>query len=442
MSDTPGILETRRAISAGETTPQTVLSHAFERAQALQPRLKAFKHLPAQLPQTDADPGAPLAGIAVAMKDLVDTADMPTTFGSPIHEGRRPERDAHVVQRLRQLGATVLGKSVTTEFAWRHPGPTANPWNLDHTPGGSSSGSAAAVGAGIVPLAIGSQTFGSVIRPAAYCGVVGLKPSYGAIGRSGVCPLADSLDHIGLFTRSVADAAYALALLAGPDPLDTHGMPLPASAIAALGTIANDKPPRIGLLHAEPWGRAEAPQADLLNTAARQFEAAGAVVVPLALPAHFLEAGDIALVLLAAEAASAHGWAVDQSPALVSEPMKTLIAQGRAMTAATYLQAKHRQKALRAAFDSWKQEQGLDVLLTPPAPGEAPRGLDSTGDARFCTPWSMLGVPAITLPAGFGPCGLPLGIQLVGAYHEDVELLRVAHWCERILARPVQIAER
>jgi Asp-tRNA(Asn)/Glu-tRNA(Gln) amidotransferase A subunit family amidase len=202
-SSSPSIREIRDAIRAGTRTVEQTVQQAFDAAQRLQPELQAFIHLPASPIVNRADRDAPLAGVPVGIKDLIDTADMPTAYGSPAYEGRRPDKDAWVAARLREAGATILGKTVTTEFAWRQPGATTNPWNSDHTPGGSSSGSAAAVAAGIVPLALGTQTFGSVIRPAAYCGVVGVKPSYGTIARTGVLPLSRSLDHLGVFTTNV-----------------------------------------------------------------------------------------------------------------------------------------------------------------------------------------------------------------------------------------------
>ncbi len=220
----PGILELLRLFRQDEAAADRYAATCLEKTNAVEPRLKAFEYLPTD---TKRRPG-PLSGIPVAIKDIIATSDMPTTNGSAIYRDHIPAADAWVVERLRNLGATIFGKTVTTEFAWRHPGPTVNPWNTDHTPGGSSSGSAAAVAAGLVPLALGSQTLGSMIRPAAFNGVVGLKPSFGAIPRAGVHPLSPSLDHVGLFARRVDDVALALSLLAGTSEGDLHGRPLPA----------------------------------------------------------------------------------------------------------------------------------------------------------------------------------------------------------------------
>src|SRR5471032_2441256 len=218
----------RRAVESGVLTIQQSIESADKAARQSQPWLHAFSYLPDAPVVNQADIGLPLAGVPIGIKDLIDTADMPTEYNSPAYSGRKPETDAVLVARLRQAGGTIVGKTVTTEFAWRQPGPTINPWNEKHTPGGSSSGSAASVAAGIVPLAFGTQTFGSVIRPAAYCGVVGFKPTYGSIARTGVHPLSPSLDHVGLFARRVDDVALAVSLLTASSDSDWHGRPLPA----------------------------------------------------------------------------------------------------------------------------------------------------------------------------------------------------------------------
>src|ERR1700750_1897541 len=220
----PGVLDLLRRFRQDEPAADGYAAACLQRTKAVEPRLKAFEYLPTD---TRRRPG-PLSGIPVAIKDIIATSDMPTTNGSAIYRDHVPASDAWVVERLRNLGATIFGKTVTTEFAWRHPGPTVNPWNPDHTPGGSSSGAAAAVAAGLMPLALGTQTLGSVIRPAAFNGIVGMKPSYGAIPRIGVHPPSPSLDHVGFFARRVDDVALALSLLGGSSDSDLHGRPLPA----------------------------------------------------------------------------------------------------------------------------------------------------------------------------------------------------------------------
>ncbi|MGN6702451.1 MAG: amidase [Burkholderiaceae bacterium] len=417
-----GLRALRRAIQAGDISADAALRAAFDRARAAQPRLHAFAFLPDAPPAARDSNGGPLAGIAVGVKDLIDTADMPTAYGSPIYRGHRPAQDAAIVRRLRELGAAVLGKTATTEFAWRHPADTVNPWNPAHTPGGSSSGSAAAVAAGIVPLAIGSQTLGSVLRPAAYCGVVGFKPSFGALPRDGVFPFAPSLDHVGLFTRGVDDAADAFALLSGRD--------LDAATPAA---------PRIGLPDATIFGELSPEQAATLRTTADALTRAGAAIVETALPPAFADAPALALRLAAIEAAPIHAAHVARQPALLSETMRDLIEQGRA-AAATHHDVLAAQQALRQTWGDWMAAQWLDAVLLPPAAGEAPQGLANTGDARFCSPVTLLGVPAIALPAGFGPNGLPLGVQLVGQCGGDAALLATAAVAQAAIGRPFALA--
>lgn len=433
---TLGLVEAVLALRSGELDTSAYRAALLARARRIDPVLRAFTVLADDAEPDGAEPssGAPLAGVPVAVKDIVATRDFPTANGSPVYAGHVPQADAWVVERLRALGGSVLGKTVTTEFAWRQPGPTGNPWNLDHTPGGSSSGSAAAVAAGLAPLAFGSQTFGSILRPAAYCGVVGLKPSFGAVPRVGVHPLAGSLDHVGFFTRSVTDAAYALSLFAGTDARDRHGLPLPPFAIdPAAGLTLPDDPPRIALVRTALWETADADARTMLEAAARDFVAAGATVEDLALqPAFDALAGD-ARTILATEAAATFAALVAREPERTSAPLKALVAEGEALSAPAYAAALRRQAELRDGFGTALGP--YDLILTLPASGTAPRGLDFTGDAAFCVPWTCLGVPAIALPAGWSEDGLPLGLQLVGRYRGDVALLRAAAWCERVLAQ-------
>ncbi len=426
-----GLVEAVQAIRAGRLAPEDYAAALHARARQLDPVLRAFTVL--------AEPGAPadgpLGGIPVAVKDIVATRGLPTANGSPIYADNVPEADAWVVARLRDLGASILGKTVTTEFAWRHPGPTHNPWRLGHTPGGSSSGSAAAVAVGLAPLALGSQTFGSVIRPAAFCGVVGLKPSYGAIPRTGVHPLAQSLDHVGLFTRSVADAAFALALLAGASEADPHGQPLPPFRIDPERGVEPLATPRLARVRIGPWDRAEPAALACLDAAAERFRAAGARVEDLSLPAPFAGAAEAARTILACEASDIYAPLVASHPDKVSAPLRDLVQEGADIPAVRYIAARTLQAELRAGFGA--ALAGFDALLTLPAPGPAPEGLAYTGDPSFCVPLTYLGVPCITLPAGDAE-GLPLGIQLVAPYRNDLRLLRIARWCEAILDRPLR----
>src|SRR5580692_9671604 len=244
-----GVLELLRHFKDDSAAADHYAPSCLEKAKAAEPVLRAFEYLPVDVTRRS----GPLSGIPVAIKDIIATSDMPTTNGSPIYRDHIPERDAWVVERLRNLGATIFGKTVSTEFAWRHPGPTTNPWNAAHTPGGSSSGSAAAVAAGIVPLALGTQTLGSVIRPAAFNGVVGLKPSFGAIPRIGVHHLSPSLDHVGLFARRVDDVAFALSLLAGSSDRDPHGRPIPAFEVCVEQGLEPKQKPRLAIVRFAKW---------------------------------------------------------------------------------------------------------------------------------------------------------------------------------------------
>lgn len=434
-----GLVEAVLALRSGTLDAAAYRSALLARARRIDPALRAFTVLGGDTPEdsTVAVHGGPLAGVPVAVKDIIATRDFPTTNGSPVYADRIPTRDAWVIERLKALGGSVLGKTVTTEFAWREPGPTGNPWNLAHTPGGSSSGSAAGVAAGLAPLAFGTQTFGSILRPAAYCGIVGLKPSFGAVPRVGVHPLAGSLDHVGFFTRSVGDAAYALSLFSGTDARDRHGLPLPPFAIdPATGLPPLDNPPRIALVRTPQWAEADAEARALVEASARAFAGAGAVVEDVTLPTAFDVLAADARTILAAEASATFGELVALYPDRTSTHLKDLVAEGAALSAPAYVAALRRQAALREGFDAALGP--YDVVLTLPASGGAPRGLAVTGDPGFCTSWTCLGVPAIALPAGETDAGLPLGLQLVGRYRGDLSLLRVAAWCEAVLARPLR----
>jgi Asp-tRNA(Asn)/Glu-tRNA(Gln) amidotransferase A subunit family amidase len=422
-----GVLELLRLFRNDQATADRYASDCLERAKAAEPRLKAFEYLPLA---TARRPG-PLSGIPVAIKDIIATSDMPTTNGSPVYKDHIPAADAWVVERLRQLGAVIFGKTVSTEFAWRHPGPTVNPWNNNHTPGGSSSGSAATVAAGIVPLALGTQTLGSVIRPAAFNGVVGLKPSFGAIPRVGVHPLSPSLDHVGFFARRVDDVAMALSLLAGTSDHDRHGRPLPAFHVDPdKGLTPLDKP-RLAIVRFEKWSRAEAEQQKAFEAAIGKLRDAGAVLQELELSELDRTNWKAINTILAGEAAVIFADLVARYPDRTSDHLKSLVESGKAVSATDYLAAKAQQDKSRDALPA--EISGYDAILTLPAFGEAPLGLHYTGDAEYCAPWTLLGAPAATLPIGFGKNGLPLGLQLVTAYRNDLRLLRVAKWTEAVL---------
>ena len=422
-----GVLELLRLFKGDAAAADQYAITQLGKARTVEPVLKAFEYLPLNVARK---PG-PLSGIPVGIKDIIATADMPTTNGSPIYRDHVPGADAWIVERLRNLGATIFGKTVSTEFAWRHPGPTVNPWNQKHTPGGSSSGSAAAVAAGIVPLALGTQTLGSIIRPAAFNGVVGFKPSFGAIPRTGVHPLSPSLDHVGFFARRVDDAAYALSLLGGASDSDIHGRPVPAFQVSIEQGLSPLAAPRLAIVRFAKWSKAEPEQQQLFDAAVVKSRDAGATLEERELPELDRTNWSTINTILASEAALIFGDLVQRYPDRTSNHLKDLVRTGKAHTAYDYLAAKALQEELRSAVSS--QLSGFDAVLTLPAFGEAPEGLGHTGDAEYCAPWTLLGTPAVSLPAGFGKNGLPLGLQIVGAYRQDYRTLRVAKWIESVL---------
>ena len=428
MSDA-GVLELLRLFSDSPSAADEYAADRLQKAKAVEPALKAFEYLPVD---TARRPGL-LSGIPVAIKDIIATSDMPTTNGSPVYAGQIPAADAWVVERLRNLGATIFGKTVSTEFAWRHPGPTVNPWNSEHTPGGSSSGSAAAVAAGLVPLALGTQTLGSIIRPAAFNGIVGFKPSFGAIPRIGVHPLSPSLDHVGFFARRLDDVAFALSLLAGSSDRDRHGhgRPIPGFEVDIDTGLLPLNKPRLAVVRFSKWSRVESEQQKVFEAVVAELRGAGAVLDELELSE--LDDANWTTIncILSSEAALIFADLVAKYPERTSDHLKSLVENGKAHSATGYLAARAFQDAWRSRLTS--EMSGYDALLTLPAFGEAPRGLHYTGDAEYCAPWTLLGVPAVTLPAGFGQNGLPLGLQIVGPYLNDHRTLRVAKWVEAVL---------
>ncbi|WNC95429.1 amidase (plasmid) [Paraburkholderia sp. FT54] len=397
------------------------LSAAKARADELEPWLRAFTSR-ADNYDVDAAVNGPLAGLPVGIKDLIDTRDMPTAYGSPVYRGHQPSADARIVESIRQAGGVVFGKTVTTEFAWREPGPTVNPWNRLHTPGGSSSGSAAAVAAGIVPLALGTQTVGSVIRPAAYCGVVGYKPSFGKVSRDGVHPLSGSLDHVGFFAQTVEGVALAHALFV------EHRSEVLASLEAWTAWFPANAPARLGVLRTPFWDRVQPAQKENFDASLERLRAAGAVLVELEYGADMQAMVDAVQVIACVEAHRAIGPIAAGHGELVSEHMHRLIAAGAATPAAEYEAAIALQARLRR--ESKTLLAGCEALVTLSAPGEAPAGLSDTGDGIFCAPWSLTGSPAVTVPSGRTANGLPLAFQVVGEFGADLSTLQIAAWVE------------
>ena len=401
-------------IHDGKLRPEALMDACLDRVAQREPQLRAFAHFDPAQARAAAPGQGKLRGIPIGAKDVLDTADMPSQYGSPIWAGWRPRADAAAVAWARAAGGVVIGKTVTTEFATRRPGPTVNPANPAHTPGGSSSGLAAGVAAGLFPLAYGTQTAGSVIRPAAYCGAVGYKPTYGLISQIGMKIMADSLDTVGVLARSVADCALFAGAVSGRDLGDPDARPGSA--------------PRIGICRSPTWSTAAPETQALLARVTESLGRAGASVSQRELPDEFADLIEAHPIVMNAESARALGWELAHHPDLISEGLRERMAFGLGQTEA----------ALDAAYAVFARTQatfpqamdGLDVLVTPSAPGEAPKGLEWTGDPAFNFIWTSLHVPCVTVPAGTGPNGLPLGIQIVGRRGEDRAVLAWARWVE------------
>ncbi len=367
----------------------------------------------------------PLHGIPLAIKDIVDVAGFPTLAGSPLREGHCAQHDATVVQRLREAGAVILGKTVTTEWASFDPPPTCNPWNTERTPGGSSSGSAAAVALGMCLAAIGSQTGGSISRPAAYCGVAGCKPTHGRVSTTGVVPVSYHLDHVGPIARCAGDLAIMLQAIAGPDPLDPWTAQHAVSDFTAQVNPA--QPPRLGILGEFFHEHADDEARRVTEHTIKKLQAAGATAEEVRLPNSFDRVPANHRMVMAVEAAEYHR---DRFPAEREQfgtEIGRLLADGCETDVRDYAAAlAHRrlfQHELRAPLDQF------DALICPATTSPAPT-VDTTGDPRFNSPWSYAGVPTVSLTCDLASDGLPLGIQLVGAPWQEARLLSVAAWCE------------
>ncbi|MGH7052900.1 MAG: amidase [Stellaceae bacterium] len=412
-----------RLIEGGELSAEAVIESCLERIARREGVVRAWSHLAGEAARAAAHERdrtgrkSLLNGAPFGLKDIFDTADMPTGYGSPIYTGCRPAADASAAALPRAAGGILLGKTVTTEFANRHPGPTTNPHDPAHTPGGSSSGSAAAVADFMVPLAVGTQTGGSVIRPAAYCGVVGFKPSFGLFPAAGMRINTESLDTVGIMARTVGDIAlFRAAMMAVPYAPPT----LPETA------------PRLALCRGPHWDEAEPEGRRVLEEAATRLAAAGAQIADTALPSACASADAVQQRLSTYEAPRVHSPELYRHEPLLSAALRDgKIAEGRGISRDAFRQAVAEAERMRRAATEWAA--GFDAILTLPAPGEAPKGLGSTGSARFNAAWTLLYMPCLTVPAGTGPNGLPVGVQLVGRRHDDERLLGVALWVERCL---------
>ena len=416
--------EAARRIQASDLTAEALMLSCLERVSARDDAVHAWAHLDreqavaaAKAADSAGNPG-PLAGLPVGVKDIIDTADMPTRYGSTIYGLNRPNEDAAVVRKTRASGGVVMGKTVTTEFAWRNPGPTRNPHHPEYTPGGSSSGSAAGAADGQFPLAFGTQTAGSVIRPAAYCGVVGYKPTVGTHGRLGVKELSPYLDTIGTMARSVSDVAffdYALRGLKSPD----------------LG-VFDGTAPRFGTM--VPFRSNAADDAlAALDEAWRAAERAGALIVDIPSSISFERLGDLHAIIMTGDAGRALAWEYDHHPERLVRYYRDNIAVGRAISDGCLAAAKAESDNARKMQQATLFEH-VDVLLTLPAPGEAPNNIGFTGDPLFNKIWTMLGWPCVTIPCGKSANGLPFGVQVVGPTGEDARTLAAAAWLEQAFA--------
>jgi Asp-tRNA(Asn)/Glu-tRNA(Gln) amidotransferase A subunit family amidase len=426
-----------RAIREGLITSEQLVEACLARVREAEPAVQAWQflneeHALAQARTFDehrreGKPTGPLHGVPIGIKDIIDTADMPTEDGTPLHAGRTPDRDAAVVSMLRQAGAVILGKTVTTECAYFYPGKTRNPHNPEHTPGGSSSGSAAAVAAGMVPLALGSQTNGSTIRPASFCGVVGFKPTHGLVPRGGMLRLSRALDHVGLFARTVEDVALLAEQISGFDERDPDSRPRARPPFLATAMEEPPLPPRFAFVRGPSWERLEKETAEAF---AELCDSLGEAVktVDLPLPVDVLEWHR---TIMEAEMAANLDLEWERGREKLSEPLRALLERGRTGPALAYQQALARVPLLNSEMQELFDR--VDAIITPAAPGPAPKGLGSTGDPSFCTLWTLCGMPSISLPLMRASNGLPLGVQIVGQREFDARLLRTARWLMRHL---------
>ncbi len=412
--------EADRAMRDGRLHPVELMEACLERIAERELAVRAFAWFDAEAARGVAllaRQGA-LHGLPIGVKDVLDTADMPSEYGSPIWRGWQPRADAAAVAWARAAGGVMMGKTVTTEFATRKPGPTANPHNRKHTPGGSSSGSAAGVADCFFPLAYGTQTAGSVIRPAAFCGIVGYKPSYGTINRFGMKLMSESLDTVGVMARSVADCALFAGAVAGRDLGDPDARP--------------ERAPRIGICRSPAWGAALPETQALLPRVATALARAGATVVDRELSPEVAAIADAHPIVMNNESGRALGWELSNAPEQISDGLRERLEFGLSQSEAAVAEAY-------ATFDRAQREfpicmEGLDALVTPSAPGQAPAGLQWTGDPVFNLIWTSLHVPCVTVPAGIGPDGLPLGIQIVTRMGEDRQALAWAQWVTAALS--------
>jgi Asp-tRNA(Asn)/Glu-tRNA(Gln) amidotransferase A subunit family amidase len=426
--------EAARLIREGVFSSEQVVDACLARVRVSEAEIQAWAfldpaHALAQARAADAwrlegRPIGPLHGVPVGVKDIFDTADMPTEHGSPLYAGHVPVADASVIARLRTAGAVIVGKTVTTEFAGRMPGKTRNPHGVSHTPGGSSSGSAAAVASGMVPLALGSQTGGSTIRPASFCGVYGFKPTHGLISRHGMFRLSRTLDHVGLFARTIEDLALVAEALTGYDERDPDSRVQARIPYREVAAEEPPLPPVFAFLKTSAW---DLVAADAKEAFAELTDRLGDRVEEIALSETATEASEWHQRIMESEMAANLHREWERGHARLSAPLRACLERGREVRAIDYLEALAYIPQLNESFDELFTQR-YDAILTPAAAGTAPEGLASTGDPAFCTVWTLCGMPALSVPLMRGTNGLPLGVQLVGPRQGDARLLRTARW--------------
>ena len=429
-----------QAVAGGNLSPVELVQSVLDRIEALEPSLQAWVYLDREAVLTDArgkeaavsrgESLGPLHGVPVGLKDIYYTEGIPTTACSRVYADFVPEFDATTVRLLKEAGAIILGKTVTTEFACMDPSPTVNPWDAACTPGGSSSGSAVSVAARMCPAALGSQTVGSVLRPASYNGVVGFKPSFGRVSRHGVIPVSWTLDTVGWMTRSVEDAALLLQVMAGPDAADMVARPEPVPDY--LAGVDNPRSPRIGVLRRFFYDNADAETTAHTDAVVQKLADAGATVRELSLPESMDTAIDDQQTIMAVEGASFHQPMYQRQAQDYQPKLREMIGRGLSIDAITYSRAKERRRQF--VTDMRNLARQTDILLTPSTPQPAQPDRTNTGNPMFQGPWTSCGLPTITLPSGLAASGLPLGIQLAAGYLHESGLLAAAAWCEKALA--------
>jgi Asp-tRNA(Asn)/Glu-tRNA(Gln) amidotransferase A subunit family amidase len=432
--------EALTAMASGELTSEQLVRDCIARIAARDRDVEAWAHFDPEAAMSAAQScdaarrsGAPLgllAGIPVAIKDVIDTVDFPTENGTPVFAGRRPASDASVVAQLKAAGAIIFGKTVTTELAFFGPGKTKNPHDPSRTPGGSSSGSAAAVADFQVPLALGTQTAGSLIRPASYCGVIGFKPTFGAISRTGVLPQSAPLDTIGGYARSVSDIALLCDAMSAYDKTDPDMTAGPRRSLLSQVRDAVTRAPRIAFVKSPAWPNADADARSAYENFASEF-GSGAEIVEVALPSEFDGSLRLQQIVQFSDIAKNYGPIADAHPDRVSSKLKEIIAEGRTFSKADYAAARAEADPLYERLVNTLQS--YDVIMTPAAPGIALQGLGATGSPMFNALWTYLGMPCISLPL-LSVEAMPLGVQLVGRRGEDGHLLRVANWLDHAVA--------